>query len=165
MREIATDQLVAVKLIQRPIPKAIIPEHVFREIKVRGQSRGLIHKLMPYVLQVYGLWWPYWQWHIRSGEWYQPTSNYLEYWYWVLSRTDWTLVSAQYCRPDVSPWHMLLWSLSKLINNRFCKVCKSEICSLELLKQSSIAICMRDTETERVTRSRFWGQEARCCQS
>ena len=35
MRDLATDELVAVKLIPRPIPRAIIPEHVFREIKVR----------------------------------------------------------------------------------------------------------------------------------
>ena len=42
MRDLATDELVAVKLIPRPIPRAIIPEHVFREIKVRTKvSCGL----------------------------------------------------------------------------------------------------------------------------
>lgn len=34
MRDINTQEMLAVKLIPRPIPKAIIPEHVFREIKV-----------------------------------------------------------------------------------------------------------------------------------
>lgn len=35
MRDVRDQELVAVKLIPRPIPKAIIPEHVFREIKAR----------------------------------------------------------------------------------------------------------------------------------
>lgn len=35
MQDLSTQELVAVKLIPRPIPKAIIPQHVFREIKVR----------------------------------------------------------------------------------------------------------------------------------
>ena len=34
MRDVNTHEMLAVKLIPRPIPKAIIPEHVFREIKV-----------------------------------------------------------------------------------------------------------------------------------
>jgi len=34
MRDLKSEELVAVKLIPRPIPKAIVPAHVFREIKV-----------------------------------------------------------------------------------------------------------------------------------
>ena len=34
-RELRTQQLVAVKLIPRPFPKALLPEHVEREIKAR----------------------------------------------------------------------------------------------------------------------------------
>ena len=39
MRDISSQELVAIKLIPRPIPKAIIPQHVFREIKVRLDRR------------------------------------------------------------------------------------------------------------------------------
>ena len=34
-RDLQTGEFVAVKLIPRPIPRAIVPEHVFREIKAR----------------------------------------------------------------------------------------------------------------------------------
>jgi len=37
MRDLKSEELVAVKLIPRPIPKAIVPAHVFREIKIQAQ--------------------------------------------------------------------------------------------------------------------------------
>ena len=39
MRDVHSQEMLAVKLIPRPIPKAIVPEHVFREIKACSFSK------------------------------------------------------------------------------------------------------------------------------
>ena len=45
MRDVDTQEMLAVKLIPRPIPKAIIPEHVFREIKVSPPINLLLENI------------------------------------------------------------------------------------------------------------------------